>query len=108
MRSGAPPHPPLPPFIEMCLECARRTRGVTSTAFKSVINEFDASMAFIRQFAGPALQLVTTNTAVHYDPLGQLELLAAAHHERHFARLSWPNAFLFSVGQRINTLRQIP
>ena len=101
MRSGGPP------FIEMCLGCARRTRGVTSTAFKSVTNEFNVPMAFIRQFAGPTLQLVTTNTAVHYDPPEQLELLAAAHQERHFARVSRPNSFLFSVGQRITTVRQI-
>ena len=66
---------------------------VSMGAFKSVVNEFKASMAFITQFSGPTLKLVTTNTAVNYEPLEELELIAAAHKERHFARFSWPNAF---------------
>ena len=51
-------------------------------ALPFVLNEYEASMRWIRDVNGPALRLITPQTAVDHPPLLEFELVAAAHTER--------------------------
>ena len=52
-------------------------------ALPFVLNEYEASMRWIRDVNGPALRLITPQTAVDHPPLLEFELVAAAHTERY-------------------------